>query len=257
MNRIDELEAEILQRSRRAYSAGPPSQSRVRAAALTAIGTGVIVSTVSPMGAWRDAVDRMRDGLSVSRVVALVLALGAAGAGGYALGLREGRARSPVDAMPTVLSVAPAPVAALPEGGQPKDAPVAPEPPRSPRPSFEPETRAPISSSSSAAPAELELDTLRRVERVLRQGNPRFALGLLIELDRQLPRGSLMEERLAARTTATCQIERSAAAVKAAAVFDGRYPNSVYAARVREACAVDEPSTGERIHEPAETHVGK
>jgi hypothetical protein len=257
MNRLEELEAEIVQRSRRAYSASPSSESRVRAAALAAIGAGAMVPNADPTQRWRDAIDRMRDGLSVTRVVALALALGGAGAGGYALGLREGRVRSSVDATPARMSVAPAPVATPPDRGKPEELLVAPEPPRARQPSSEAETRAPIPSARSAPPAELELDTLRRVERALRQGNPRFALGLLIELDRKLPRGALMEERLAARATASCQVEKSAAARKAAAVFDSRYPNSVYAARVREACAVDDRGAGERIDEPAETHVGK
>jgi hypothetical protein len=39
---------------------------------------------------------------------------------------------------------------------------------------------------------------LRRVERAIREGNPRFALVLLEELDQVMPAGQLLEERRAA-----------------------------------------------------------
>jgi hypothetical protein len=148
-------------------------------------------------------------------------------------------------------------VTPLAERDPPKTSPEAPGRERAEQPSFEPEAPGPALSAPSASPAELELSTLRRVERMLRRGNPRFGLALLAELDQKVPRGSLMEERLAARTTATCQIERSGGALKAASAFDSRYPNSVYAARVREACEAAEPGAAERNPRPAETHVGK
>lgn len=74
------------------------------------------------------------------------------------------------------------------------------------------ETSAPI---HSAAPPEKpekpesdslseEVRTLRRVERALREQNPRLALALLGDLDRAVPSGQFGEERLAASIQARC-----------------------------------------------------
>ena len=79
---------------------------------------------------------------------------------------------------------------------------------------------------------------MRRVERALRDDQPRAALALLDALDRDIPNGSLVEERAAAEVMARCalghadsaQLERS---------FADRYPRSVYLSRVRRRCSGD------------------
>lgn len=91
-----------------------------------------------------------------------------------------------------------------------------------------------------AADPEEEVRTLRRVERVLREHNPRFALALLSDLDRSVPQGKLMEEREAARTVATCELEGATpAASDQAAAYAARFSGSVYASRVQQAYGVE------------------
>lgn len=110
--------------------------------------------------------------------------------------------------------------------------------------------------SAGAAPAvspdvgELELDaelrTLRRVERAQRAGNPRLALALLDDLDRENPRGQLLEERAAARAVAECQSTFGPARSVVAERFRRRYGSSVYLPRVEAACEeTDRARTGD------------
>ncbi|MEN9581095.1 MAG: hypothetical protein RJA70_4104 [Pseudomonadota bacterium] len=268
MNRLDELEDEILQRTRRAYSPSAASQARIQATTLAAISAGALVQTASLQGSWleagREAVERVQSTWSWRGALTLGLALGGAGVGGYALGLREGQSRVHVTVLPAVVPVAPASPTHVET--PPADRPSPQEPP----PVLAPEGRkqrsldAEPSSSASVSPAEVELGLLRRVERVLRMGDPRFALVLLGELDQKVPKGKFMEERLAARTTATCQRDGAEAASQAAASFFRRFPNSVYGARVREACGAAAPGgsdksdpASEQIGSPPETHNGK
>ena len=71
-----------------------------------------------------------------------------------------------------------------------------------------PATRRRAIAGAAVAPAPIvptasldeEVRALRAVERALREGTPGFALSLLRELDRKVPNGRLLEERLATRT---------------------------------------------------------
>ena len=82
-----------------------------------------------------------------------------------------------------------------------------------------------------------EVRLLRRVERALREENARYALALLGELDRQVPRGQLFEERKAARVMARCQLGSDGQAL--AEKFASDHPGSAYLGRVRETCAAE------------------
>jgi hypothetical protein len=82
-----------------------------------------------------------------------------------------------------------------------------------------------------------EVRLLRRVERALREQNPRYALALLGELDRQVPRGQLVEERKAARVMASCQLGSGGDAL--AEKFASDHPGSAYIGRVRETCSAE------------------
>jgi hypothetical protein len=87
---------------------------------------------------------------------------------------------------------------------------------------------------------------LRAVERALREGTPGFALSLLRELDRKVPNGRLLEERLATRTIARCASGDVPLGVNLAEDFAERYPDSVYGRRVSDACAAtDSPRAGD------------
>jgi hypothetical protein len=106
-------------------------------------------------------------------------------------------------------------------------------------------TKAMRTQSATGEPAvaappsiEEELRLLRRVERALREGDPRAAFISLRELDRRVPEGQLTEERAAADVMVRCAL---ALGTPAALVrrFSDAYPESAYLARVRQSCARD------------------
>jgi hypothetical protein len=84
---------------------------------------------------------------------------------------------------------------------------------------------------------------LRRVERALREQNPRFALALLGELDRAVPNGQLREERLAASTLARCALG-SGSPSALLEEFSKRHASSAYLTRIRQACASEPVDRG-------------
>ncbi len=249
---VDRLEQELLERARRGYSPSSVSEARVRRGALAAIATGAVVPTGSAAASLRALIRGVSNTVTVSRVVLVTLALAAAGAGGYALGLRDGRgsARGAV-----VLPPATKPAPALVQSPKPVEALSAVEVSSLPREGGASAVVSSAPSATAASSAEVELATLRRVERLLREDNPRFARALLNDLDQSVPRGKLMEERRAAAAVAACQLGSGAAA---AASFDGRYPNSVYGARVHEACSNERAGGGdsERNSDRSETKGG-
>ena len=89
------------------------------------------------------------------------------------------------------------------------------------------------------APQPLGLDDevreLRRIEKAVREQNPRLALVLLDQLDQTIPTGQLLEERAAARVMANCSLETPSAQGSARA-FAAKHPRSAYLARVIEIC---------------------
>ena len=106
----------------------------------------------------------------------------------------------------------------------------------------ESEPRPPLASESLA----LEVRALRNAERALRDGNPGLALAFLQELDRQVPHGQLGEERDAADTLARCARGDHPFGVSLGAEFTERHPESVYRARVEQACGeTDSPAPGD------------
>ena len=104
------------------------------------------------------------------------------------------------------------------------------------------------------APSPLGLDEevrqLRRVERAVRESNPRLALVLLEELDRAIPTGQLLEERRAASIMASCQLGTDAAIADARA-FAAGHAGSAYLTRVIEICGLE----SERNSAAAGTYV--
>lgn len=165
-----------------------------------------------------------------------VLAMGVAGAVGYGFGYRAGNVARPAPvavataaAAPSVVVVAPVPAAA--------PAAIAEAPPGAPV------TRAAARASApapSAAPApEVGLDEevrqLRRIERALRDGNPRLALVIAEDLDRAAPRGQLRIERRAASLMAQCALTEAGAPAEAARFLE-QNPSSPYGARLRQLC---------------------
>ena len=80
-----------------------------------------------------------------------------------------------------------------------------------------------------------EVRQLRRVERAIRENNPRLALVLLDELDSAIPTGQLLEERKAASVMANCQLAAPSAHDEARA-FAAAHAQSAYVSRVRQIC---------------------
>lgn len=248
----DESEPELRDLVRRARAGLGPSAAdaaRVRAGVATVLA-----------GRASDALGRKGDGSGESTSLRTLVKLGlvaavaaAAGAGGYVFGYRAGmnereRARLSEPTAVIQLPVRPAvetsgtaeapalDVAPLPVSEQPAAAP-SPHPARSnttsaPQPSAPAAQGAPTGESS----LELEARLLARVERALRDKNPRLALGLLGELDREVPGGELEEERAAGRVMAHCMLG-TPYATKLATNFASRHPTSAYAARIADACA--------------------
>ena len=91
-------------------------------------------------------------------------------------------------------------------------------------------------AASAAPPLEVETRALGDVTRALRDGRPDEALRLLTEQERTFARGSLHEERAAARVFALCAAGRLAQARSARDRFLVAYPQSPSADRVRASC---------------------
>lgn len=107
-------------------------------------------------------------------------------------------------------------------------------------------------SSAAVAPPGLdeEVRQLRRVERAIRESNPRLALVLLDDLDHVLPAGQLLEERRAASIMANCQLSADAARADARE-FVAKHAASAYLTRVTEICGLG----NERNSAAPGTHV--
>jgi hypothetical protein len=101
-----------------------------------------------------------------------------------------------------------------------------------PSPAAEPE---PVPTEPDPHALARELRALRRVERALREQQPRRALELLGELDRDVPEGRLVEERLATFLMARCALGLGTPA-RLRGEFNDAYPRSVYRARVEQSC---------------------
>jgi hypothetical protein len=261
MRNLDELERSVIEAAQRGLAPSASVAARVRSRALSAVAAGVSVPHAQPdafervSSASTEAWESLRDGPTRARLLLGAIALCGAGAGGYALGLRAGRAetRAPTVAVQhgpaaSSLESAPAAPAAVVAAKEPEEA-VAP----TRRHAASGQGSAGVAAAKKPDDPEAELRALRRIERVLREQNPRLALALLSELDREVPGGKLLEERQTARTVANCALDDSASVANSrAAEFAARYPGSVYAPRVQQACSVQEPAR-ERIPTAAET----
>lgn len=238
-----ELERTMLT-ARRGLAPNTEDAARVRArldAALLAPASGRTSKPATSSGpASEVAVNASR----VGRIAATLTLAALTGAGGYVLGYRTRDAELRQRGEPRVVAASPLPAASA-------MAPTETRPPLQPAPDL-PGSKAsarrtggtsvpldvvpaPVGSAAGESPLEIETRLLARVERSLREKNPRLALGLLAELDRQVPGGQLAEERQAGRVVAHCELG-SDTAPDLARDFTARYPSSAYLARVRAAC---------------------
>jgi len=249
MTQLDDDEALILARARRALAPTGIDQQRILNRLLPELALPTVAASGKPLPgpSW-----------SLPKVGALaIMAAALTGGLGYKLGFQAGIAQNKPAVGRTAVVTAPRVV--LPE--------------ESPRPTNEPSTptasevlpSAPAKPSpasavprvlreSSPAPSALGLDEevrqLRRVERAIRENNPRFALVLLEELDHAIPAGQLLEERRAARIMANCQLGADSAVADARA-FVAKRAASAYVTRVIALCGLG----GERNSAAPGTHV--
>jgi hypothetical protein len=228
---VEHHEQELLRRARRVLAPSSADAERVRGRVAAHLALAPL-----PHVSGKNAGTASTAGARLLPVVAVAVGLAAAGGVGYRLGFEAGRARSEPSATPASIGVSPrvepAPVAVT------REPPVVTTPAPAQAPSKGVAAAATPAASHSRADSSLsdEARVLARVERALRDENPRFALGLLGELERTTPGGQLVEERQAARVLAQCQL-RTENASQRAREFLARYPASAYRSRVRQLCS--------------------
>jgi hypothetical protein len=244
MTPSDLEEQELLGRARRGLSPGPVDAERVHAALRAAL-VHAPPDVDSPPGI--DAPSLVAKGLAIPGWVSVVaLSLGvatAAGGAGYYFGFRAGAASVVPERIVEVRLQPSAPPSELPAPVTPASAApqASPSVVRNPPPvRISPSSVAAVPSAADAAALGEETRLVARVERALRDGNPRLALGLLGELDRTNPGGQLREERDAARVLGRCALATESTP-ELAQEFAKRYPGSAYLPRIREACGRTRP----------------
>ena len=253
MNDLDADEAQFLARARRGL--GPSLADRQRIAA-------ALAGELGSASALRPTPKRFAAGAVRAARWAGLAGLFALGGGlGYWRGYRAGsQVREVVTVVRSVPAAAAAP-SAVPVASAESPLPSAPEKRAAPSPSAArvASPRASASAANAAAhPVEAlgldeEVRQLRRIEKAIREGNPRFALVLLDELDTAIPAGQLLEERQAARVMADCQLDAPSAQDRARA-FATEHAQSAYVTRALEMCGLP-TEHGERISPAPGTNV--
>jgi hypothetical protein len=230
----------MLARARRGLSPNADDGARVRAAVNAVLAAGPMgreTATDASHGASHGAA--VRPGLASVAKLGLAAAVAAAtGVGGYWLGFEAGVAAREERAALRVAERAPLPTNTAPETVAPRSPPAVVREVEAARPARVASgsaPRAPTIAAPEESPLELETRLLGRVERSLRERNPLLALGLLGELDREVPGGQLAEERQAARVMAHCALGSESAA-KQARDFAKRHAGSAYLPRIEQAC---------------------
>jgi RNA polymerase sigma-70 factor (ECF subfamily) len=241
----------IVDDARAAY--GPSDEDRARvAASLPLIAAAAGAAAAASAGSSAAAASA---GFFAAKGVALGLAMVVVVGGasvGYWRGYGRGHWRSTAESRPRAPSVgraasAPAarrtdqpdpatspPSAAPEEAGTPREAPSRGN--RS-RPALAPRAVGAQASRSEPGPDVAgEITLLGEAQRALANGQAERALQLLDRHAREFPRGSLTEERAAARIIALCALGRVEAARVETAAFVRQSPGSPLVDRVRAAC---------------------
>jgi hypothetical protein len=255
MSSLDQREEQLLAAARRGF--GPSDQDRARVlsafnAALVAQQSGIAherPDSAAPGASEAGAIGKLAEAAQRGGWRMLVVS-SAVGAVGFASGYYVGASRSAEPVSAAQPGTGPHRQQAAPDHVAPSQSP---DPQLPAEPAGEKRTQdQPSPAVGSAHPAtlsrpqerpaqsdsllSLEVSLLRRAEQALRQNNALLALGLLRELDEQVPRGKLTEERHAARVMANCMFELSEPALQAARAFIAQHPGSAYAVRIRSVC---------------------
>lgn len=280
MTRLDEIEAQILEDARRGL--GPTLQDQERVLQNLLVRTSATPGTpLSPSNGARSksAAWLLRAGWSMFVMGAIALSGGL----GYRRGFEAGIATQKSANFGATGSGSKSPELAI------QTAPASPPAPTSPRASASPPAPTPSSElarritvgpdhtrvslplgtgttdTALAAPdarpsrdpavateklgLDEEVRQLRRVERAIRESNPRFALVLLEELEQAIPTGQLLEEREAARIMASCQLDADNALADARS-FITKHGASAYRSRVIEICRLTSTPAERILAEP-------
>jgi len=252
-------ERELVAGARRGLAPGAEDAARVLNRARLAIASGVAdpAAMAQPSALKAALTGTLAKNVAVWTAAAVVSAVL-----GYNAGFVVGERRAREQTAPAHAPPAPAPrdevrTAAPVLTPRPQEQPIAAgpamEPPvvlkprasskAAPAPIAEP-VATPVEPATTAASSSLdvEIKTLRIVERALRNREPSRALELLTQLDRDVAQGQMLEERAAARAVASCEARAAASTVDRAELmqivleFSQHYPASVYFARVRKTC---------------------
>jgi hypothetical protein len=257
MSELDLLER-TLELARAELAPSPADDHRARQA--LGLSSGAVPPLARARGAEAGALAALRV-LGPTGAVVGALLLGSSFGGGYWLGRNETPGASPTSPASTNIE-RPRPAQAAhepplddapPELVPAEESPAAADAPveRSVRPrarahrprvdvhktSRSAEARPDTDPTEPTLGTDSELALLRRVEKSLRSGDAAFALALVGELDERFPKTQLGEEREAARVMAHCALGDAGARLRAERFLRER-SLSVYAERVREACAV-------------------
>lgn len=211
----------LLHAGRAATRPTPADRERITAALRVRIGDAQLPSDTQASGGVAQA--PATSAIGWPAISAMVAGLFVAGAGlWFALGSAH------VAPVPATVGASPPPVVPAPQPAKPE------EPEISPLPAAE----APAPSSAARRPSDRlaeEVAILSRAETELHAGRYSSALRVLDEHERKFPRGTLAQERLAARIRALCALGRTADADAALARLSR---SSVHEGRTRAACAV-------------------
>jgi hypothetical protein len=235
MNELEIQEARLLARARRGLSPSEADRTRVRLGIASALASRTVPDEEAPSLEPTRGAALLKAAFGVGIVALAGMAGYATGHRvGFATGAREAAAKAPPEASHAV-SVRE--VTLAPEAASPLVPPASGASAESPRfPNPREKVAVPVVPPSDETGVDGELRILRRVERAQRASNPRLALALLDELDRDQPRGRLMEERAAARAVAECQSTFGSPRSETVKQFRKRYASSVYLTRVEVAC---------------------
>lgn len=240
-------ELTTLARARAGLAPSPADAVRVRAslvAALAASGDGAPDAGPSGSGPGVGAGGGWPLRVLVTSVAAAVVG---AGAFGYWIGHRAGSREALPAAVQTVAnqSVPASHPAAAAAAGVPSPGQVSP-PPIGDAASVQQVIRRRSGSMARSARPEViaspteslgqEVRALRAVEHALREDDSRLALAILQQLDRDVPKGKLVEERRATSVIARCSAGDVPFGVNWAEDFASDYPDSVYRGRVEQSC---------------------
>lgn len=250
---LDELEHQVLQTARREMSPSGLDAKRVRTAVVTQIGLAAMGSAVTISGTSAAASASLVSTGVVKAVLVSVLAISGTAAGWGVHRYAEKQQKQPIHApqgsvsslavevqssvpMPTRTVGHPAATASISDPSSSLSV-------RRANASVAAQRFAVTNDSTERERLGEEVWLLKQADQALRGHQPEVALKQLNELAARAPNGTLMQEREAIRALAQCSMNQAEPARSAGYRFLEQYPTSIYAARIRVACALTQTSS--------------